>query len=307
MKGENSLDKWRQQDGQDQVAIGVTRLSNYVTKHWKPSWYEFAGVLIPPQISKGASSATSKAYLEQIFDTGHSPNPPHPAPTPERVTKDPHTRPSNKFLPHPSPAPSPLTSLPLPAAFSETGVDSHHQTAHNDPSSRSSLNVRGQADTLLERPPRQLPSSTSSTISGNPKSIRLHLTPLTSTLSDKEVNRSSTPIVSQSGKLGRKSPISEKSDGYWTRRHARDKAEALMKPPRGKETKRSRGLCRNASAVTQRRMAPSQRALDRTRISMGGKVEGNVKRQKVTADEDASKVSNEVIPPIRSTPFPCLK
>ena len=66
-----NLDRWRREFGQEQVDVGITHLLDHVAKCWQPSWYDFAGVLLPVDLHKGVHSSVPVPRNKEQFSTGN--------------------------------------------------------------------------------------------------------------------------------------------------------------------------------------------------------------------------------------------
>lgn len=94
--------------------MGITRLLDHVARCWQPSWYDFAGVLLPPSIHRDYGIVTSRPHAKEQSSTGIGSNTSPPLAMANPVTtearSDRHTN-----------LPSPLHPVPLPSPLPKGG------------------------------------------------------------------------------------------------------------------------------------------------------------------------------------------
>ena len=98
--------------------MGVTRLLNRVAKCWQPSWFEFAGALLPLNMQDNTDSGAAKSCAEEQSGTRNSSAALHSLMIPNLTTTD--IRPYDFRS-----TPSPLRPMPLQVPFSETVAHAH--------------------------------------------------------------------------------------------------------------------------------------------------------------------------------------
>ena len=95
--------------------MGVTCLLDHLAKHWQPSWYHFAGVLLPSALLKDDQSVAPKPRAEEQSGT----NPSRPLAISNLATTVVH---SDSYIT----PPSPLRPVLLPGPLSETEAELRH-------------------------------------------------------------------------------------------------------------------------------------------------------------------------------------
>ena len=273
------MNKWRREFGEEQVNTGVAHLLAHVTKCWQPSWHDFAGALVPSNLLKKDHPVASRPHAEQQFGTDGGSNPSRPLATSNLATTVVH---SDSYIT----PPLPLRPVLLPGPFPET-------EAHARPPRSTSASIVKEVDES-QLPPLPLRPVL---LPGPFPETEAHVRPPSSTPASivKEVDEDQTSVNLQSSKQ-ESVPATELQGSLRPRRQARDNALVKIRKVQGQPKKRSRSSDKNLSPAAKRRRVPANRAKEPA-------VDAVEETNDMAEVETALEAVEEVIPPIKGTPF----
>ena len=120
------MKNWKRQFGEEEVNVGVTHLLNHVAKCWQPSWYQFAGALIPAALREEHGAVVPEPHVKDQSSTGNGSNTSPPPAIANLANTEVHSD------GHANP-PSPLHTVLLQIPFLDT--EAHASTLRGAPTS----------------------------------------------------------------------------------------------------------------------------------------------------------------------------